>query len=73
MEEIVQEYLSEPEEERCECYVCGKEIPTKEGAQPVEGGQYVVIRENIPSEVCLMKQRPLHIDCLSEYLDQQEE
>jgi len=72
MEEIVEEYLSKPEDERAECYVCGNKLPTQQGGEPVEGERYVVIRENIPSEVSLMTQRPLHTDCLTEYLDQRD-
>jgi len=73
MDEIVQEYLSEPEEERSECYVCGKEIPTQRGSQPMEGGRYALIRENIPSRPYVMTERLLHTDCFTEYLNQREE
>ena len=72
MEEIVQEYLSEPEEERSECYVCGNEIPTQQGTQPVEGERYALIRENIPSEASLMTERLLHADCITKYLNQRD-
>ena len=70
MDEIVDDFLSDPPDEDYECHVCGEEIPTERGVQPVEGEAYAVIRRNERSEPYAFKERYVHRCCLAEYLEQ---
>ena len=73
MDEIVKEFLSEPDDEDHECHVCGGEIPTERGAQPVEGEEYAAMRYNDQSEPYAFTERYVQRSCLPEYLEQSEE
>jgi len=69
MDEIAREFLSEPSDESHECHVCGTEIPTERGAQPVEGQEYAVMRENDASQPYALTERYVHKGCLGKYLE----
>jgi len=73
MDEIVKEFLREPEDEEHECHVCGEEIPTERGVQPVEGEEYAVMRQNDSSEPYAFTERYVHRKCLLGYLEQSEQ
>jgi len=65
-------FSQNPEDDDHECHVCGGEIPTERGAQPVEGKEYAAMRHNDQCEPYAFTERYVHKSCLPEYLEQSE-